>query len=118
MMIRLGIKIKKAGNKGRGVFATKRFKKGETIEVSPYIETLAKDYKKLSVTRLMYYWYGVRGKKCAIGLGFTSLYNHSLTPNSYFVVREKSKTIKITAHKDIAIGEEICFNYGYNPLED
>jgi SET domain-containing protein len=112
----LGIKIKKAGSKGRGVFAIKRFKKGEVIEISPYIETLEQDYNKLCKTMLMSYWYEVSGNKCAIGLGFTSLYNHSLSPNASFSVREKSKTIKIVAYRDIDIGDEICFNYGYDPL--
>jgi SET domain-containing protein len=114
-MIKLHIKMKQAGIKGRGIFAFKRFKKGEVIEISPYILVPAKDYSRVKNTRLTYYWFGVRGKTCAIGLGYTSIYNHMENPNATFVILKRSAKIKIVATKDIAKGEEICTNYGYDP---
>jgi uncharacterized protein len=102
-----------AGKKGRGVFARKRLKKGETIESAPYIEIPPKDDKKLSGTIIESYWFEVKGKWSALGLGFTSLYNHSENPNATFFINQKSRTIRIQATQAISKDEEILINYGY-----
>jgi SET domain-containing protein len=116
-MIKLHIEVKQAGAKGRGVFACKRFKKGEVIELSPYILVPAKDYSTIKKTRLTYYWFSVHGNVCAIGLGCTSLYNHMEKPNAAWIILKRSAKIRIVAIKDIARGEEICTNYGYDPTD-
>lgn len=108
------IKINRAGSKGRGVFAKSFIKKGEILEVSPYIEIQGSDYRQIEESILMYYWYEVQSRIRAIGLGYTSLYNHSKENNADFTVLQKSKHIKIKAVKDIKKGEEIHLNYGYD----
>jgi len=102
-----------AGKKGRGVFARKRLGSGTVIEVSPYIQVPPKDDSKLSDTVIESYWYQVRGKWSAIGLGHTSLYNHSEEPNADFSINSRRRTITIKALKPIRRDEEITINYGY-----
>ena len=91
MFITNKILIKSAGNKG-GVFASKKILAGE---ISPYIETPEFDYSKLKKTIVNYYWYGVCGFICGIGLGYTSLYNHSKKNNAEFIINKKRRLIKI-----------------------
>lgn len=109
------IEVKSAGKKGRGVFAIKPIKKGEVIEVAHYIEIPATEYKFLRKTTVNYYWYEVDGLVTGIGLGNTSLYNHSsAAPNSEFEVNKKKKKIIITALQNIKAGQEVLFDYGYD----
>ncbi len=113
------IEVKAAGKKGRGIFATQSISKGSVIEKSPYIFIPSKDFEELMVTVIRYYWFYVRDNKrdnpsCAIGLGYTSLYNHSKTPNAEWRIFPRSKTIKITALRNIRKGQEITINYGYD----
>ena len=102
-----------AGKKGRGIFARKKLNKGTTIEISPYIQVPPKDDSKLSNTIVESYWYKVKGKWSAIGLGYTSLYNHCTDPNAAFSINSKRRTITIKALKSIRRDEEITINYGY-----
>lgn len=112
------IYVKETPDKGRGVFALATFLKGEIIEVAPYIAVPAKEHNIIEQTSLNNYWYLVNGKKdCAIGLGYTSLYNHSNNPNATYFIRSKSKTIKIVASVDILANQEITIDYGYDPAE-
>lgn len=106
--------IQKAGRKGRGVFTHYPINVGEVIEFSPYIEIPAKDYKYLDKSVLGYYWYEVKGYITALGLGYTSLYNHSKRPNAEFNLDSQHRTITIKALKRIGFDEEITIDYGYN----
>lgn len=108
------ILIKRAGEKGLGVFAAKKIESGELIEVSPYIETPKFDFNKLKKTILNYYWFKVKEMVCGIGLGYTSLYNHSEGNNAEFIINEKEKSITIISISCIFPGEEILINYGYD----
>ena len=111
------IEVKQAGNKGRGVFAKFNIKKGEVLELSPYIEVPGKDHDSVQNTILTYYWYEVKRKVRAIGLGYASLYNHTKENNADFQVFAKSKQVKIKALKDIKKGDEVFLNYGYDVFE-
>lgn len=106
----LGVAI--AGKKGRGVFATKAFRSGEVIELAPYVEVPKSDSSHIEQTVLNHYWYEVDESTFAIGLGFTSLYNHSEKPNAEFDFDKKSKRIMIRATRPIAPGKEITIHYG------
>ena len=102
-----------AGKKGRGIFARKNMKRGEVIEISPYIELPPADYIRCRDSVINEYRYEVKGRKCALGLGYTSLYNHSEESNADFTVNSKRRTITIKAVKSIKRNEEITINYGY-----
>src|SRR4051812_43778284 len=105
--------VRSAGKKGRGIFARKRLNKGTIIEISPYIQIPPKDDSKLSDTVIESYWYQVKRKWSAIGLGHTSLYNHSKEPNADFSINSRRRTITIRALRPIRRDEEITINYGY-----
>ncbi len=102
-----------AGKKGRGVYARKNLKVGEIIEVAPYIELPSADYYRCRDSVINEYRYEVKGRKCALGLGYTSLYNHSEESNADFTVNAKKRTITITAVRVIPHDQEITINYGY-----
>ncbi len=113
MVAHLNGYVASAGKKGRGVFARKRLVAGVIIEVSPYIQIPPRDDSRLNETVLGSYWFEVKGKWSAIGLGHTSLYNHSEKPNATFSVNARRRTIMIKALKSIRRDEEITINYGY-----
>lgn len=99
--------------RGRGVFAARRFEPDETIEVCPVIALSEADARKLDATGLYdyYFGWGEGGKAAAIGLGFSSLYNHSSMPNAVHHKNAADRTISIVAIKSIAPGEEIFIRY-------
>lgn len=100
---------------GRGVFAERNIKKGETIETCPVILLPMKEFEYFKKTGLYYYFFEYSKKEFAVNLGYGSLYNHSFEPNSKYVFNYAKKQIKVIAIKNIAKDEEIFFNYNWNP---
>jgi SET domain-containing protein len=98
---------------GRGVFASRKIKKDETIEVCPVI-LLEGEGEKLRRSEL-YHYYFIWDKQpdAAIALGFGSLYNHSYSPNATYKKHVSAKTLEIIAVRDIEKNEEITINYKY-----
>jgi hypothetical protein len=110
--------VKKAGNKGRGIFATATILPYEVIEIAPYIKVPAQDYDSVGDSMLQYYWYAIGNSNAhAIGLGYTSLYNHDAKPNAEYTLNHSKRIITITSCKKIVTGKEICIDYGYNPTK-
>lgn len=66
-------------------------------------------------TEISGYWYDFGGGKRAIGLGYSSLYNHSSRPNAVYVLREDPDVIVIVALREIKPGTEIKVNYNGEP---
>ncbi len=99
--------------RGRGVFATRRFEPGETIESCPVIALSEADARTLDGTGLYdyYFGWGKDGKAAAIALGLGSLYNHSFTPNAVHRKNCVDGTISIIAVNPILPGEEIFIRY-------
>ena len=94
------------GPRGRGVFATRSFAEGETVEVCPTVEIsegggdLA-DYLFESTNEGMF----------LVVLGFGMLYNHSSEPNlDYF--QENEAALAFVAQRQIDKGEELTISYG------
>lgn len=96
--------------KGRGVYATQRFYRGETIEICHVLVSKLDQYEEHAFDRWAYAFDG----HAAIALGAGSLYNHSATPNADWRCRRSSQTIRIFAVREIAQNEEILINYGDN----
>lgn len=115
-----GITIKPSPVHGRGVFACTAFKAGAVIETAPVIIMEQTDKDFLQATTLFSYYFVVGDKKfpVALGLGYSSLYNHSYRANAVYHVSLKDETITIKACKHIAIGEEITLNYNGSPNDD
>ncbi|MEH2022538.1 SET domain-containing protein [Nostoc sp.] len=101
--------------KGRGVFAQKRFFKGEIIERVPVVVIPAEQVEFLDKTTLGNYYYDWEDKAAAIALGLSSLINHSYHPNSYYVKNFAEGELDLIAYRDIEAGEEITANYNGSP---
>ena len=99
--------------RGRGVFATRRFEPGDTVEVCPVIALSETDARILDGTGLhdYYFGWGDDGKAAAIAMGHGCLYNHSPAPNAMHRKNVADGTISIVAIKPIAPGDEVFIRY-------
>jgi SET domain-containing protein len=116
----MSVTIGESEGRGRGVFAARQFEPGETIEVCPVIALSESDARTLDGTGLYdyYFGWGDLGKAAAIGLGFCSLYNHSITPNAGHHKNVADGTITIIAKETIAPGQEIFIRYSTGMGDD
>src|SRR4051812_46324731 len=106
------IEVKRIKGKGRGVFARRLIRRGESIERVPMLVLPAGQSKGGSVVSDYCFAWG-RGT-VALALGYGSLYNHSYRPNArYDDVGPQTK--EFTALRDIQPGEEITINYNGKP---
>lgn len=96
------------GPRGRGVFATRRFARGEVIETCPTVEVPGAD-----VTGRLndYVFTSVRDGDVLIVLGHGMLYNHSPNPNVEYLQDEPS-TITFRALRKVRPGDELTIDYG------
>ena len=100
---------------GRGVFASEKISENEIFEICPYLDLNIP--KKTSSTILMNYRFNwPQGTSDwdlqVVGLGFSSFYNHSNTPNANWRSNIKDDTFEFYATKNIEAGEEIFVYYG------
>jgi len=104
------IQIKRSPVQGWGMFANEPLKKYELLEESPIIivgpEELANPHN------LGRYFASIKDGRVFIGLGFGSLYNHSLTPNVEWYIDGVNLTQNYYTLRDIEVGEELfsCYN--------
>jgi SET domain-containing protein len=121
MRSRSGIRVGAAGKLGRGIFATKAFKKGDLIEEAPIIVFSWADSAIIDRTDLSRYVYCFASdsytdlERVCLGLGYTSLYNHSTRPNAVYTV--KQDRIEIRALRTIKAGAQIKINYNGDPKD-
>ena len=115
-----GIEIKQSTLHQRGVFASKAFKTGTVIETAPVILLKKTDKEFLYSTSLFHYYFLVKDEQSPVvlGLGYTSLYNHSYKANAVYSISLKDASLKITACKPIQSGDEITLNYNGNPDDE
>ncbi|MBW7849958.1 MAG: SET domain-containing protein-lysine N-methyltransferase [Rhodospirillales bacterium] len=116
------LKVQDFGVKGRGVIAMEDIRQGELIERSPVLIIPHEDRPKTDATICFTYvfmWepgaceedlYKHKGR-AAIVLGYTSLLNHSYTPNAEFKHHIDEMFLDIHAVRDIKAGEEITIDY-------
>lgn len=102
---------------GRGVFTTKDIGIGEIIEICPVIVMPVNQVALIHATKLhdYYFLWGENEKKCAIVLGYGSIYNHSYDPNAEYYPNYEEGTLSVFCFKDIEAGEEITVNYNGEP---
>jgi SET domain-containing protein len=101
--------------KGRGIFAKKRFVKGEVIDRYPVVVIPSVEVQFIDQTILGNYYFDWENKTAAIALGLGSLVNHSYHPNSFYVKKFTEEIVEFTALRNIEVGEEITANYNGNP---
>jgi SET domain-containing protein len=104
---------------GLGVFTGKSLKPGEIIEKAPIILINEADSHLLGSSLLYDYYFmvGSVNTPVAIGLGFSSLYNHSAPSNASYRIDIVREQIIISACRFIPAGEEITINYNGHPEE-
>lgn len=95
---------------GRGIFATKAFKKGEVIDVCPVLIAPNEDWGEA----VQEYLFAHTAKQSALALGSCSLFNHSSEPNADRHYEPRTHSLVFTALRDISPGEELRIDYGHN----
>ena len=97
------------GRHGRGVFAVRPIKAGETIEVCPTLEVPADDI----TGRLGDYVFesAETAGHSVLLLGYGMLYNHSAEANAEYETHGEQE-IAFVARRPIEPGEEITIDYG------
>jgi uncharacterized protein len=104
---------------GRGVFAGRRFRKGEIIEICPVIPLSSAATRKCQGGVLERYVFAWTGKEypAVIALGYGSIYNHSDDPNARFYPRPGKVEMVYRAVRDIEPGEQIFVDYEWKEGE-
>lgn len=108
------IEVRNSKIHGRGVFATKKIRKGELIEVCPVLVVPKEQVPLMNKTVVKDYHFIWDGRKTAIALGYGSIYNHSYDPNARYCDYGDTH-FKFRAWRTIHPGEEITVNYNGDP---
>jgi hypothetical protein len=96
------------GRHGRGVFATRRFEKGDPLESCPTLELPDAQV----VGQLADYVFGTGDDdQVLLLLGFGMLYNHSAKPNAEYI-EDGPRTITFVATRTVEPGDELTIDYG------
>lgn len=107
----VGLEIRHSPGRGRGVFATRAFARGEVIERAPVLVVPEDEHEHLVPTVLNSYVFGWGEGAVAVCLGFGSIYNHAWAPSVEYVKHLAESVIDFVALRDIAPGEELFVNY-------
>ena len=119
---RVPLSIADMGRRGRGVIAAQPIARGELVERCPVLIIPASDRSAADGTIVFTYvfmWehdtveedlYNHEGR-AGIALGYTSLLNHSYTPNCEFIRHIDDLTIDLVALRAIGAGEELTIDY-------
>jgi SET domain-containing protein len=112
-----GIRMGVVDRRGRGMFAVRKFLKGELIERAPVVVIDEKKWPNAAKTILSDYAFdwGEKDEHAAIAMGYISIYNHSYSPNAQLEQMLDELMMEIIAIKDIEAGEEITINYNGDP---
>jgi SET domain-containing protein len=119
---RVPLRVATLGRRGRGIVADAPIAKGALVERSPVLIIPHADRRAADDTIVFTYvfmWehgtveedlYNHEGR-AAIALGFTSLLNHSYTPNCEFIRHIDDLAIDLVALRAIDPGEELTIDY-------
>jgi uncharacterized protein len=119
---RVPLRIATMGVRGRAVVADSVIAKGELVERSPVLVIPPRDRAATDASIVFTYvfmWehgtveedlYKHEGRS-AIALGYTSLLNHSYTPNCEFIRHIDELVIDLVALRTIEPGEELTIDY-------
>ena len=115
MLLPPNVYIKDTGTaKGRGVFASRAFKSGETIEICPVV-LFHMEYNSLpkAIKTLVFDWEVLAGRRRthALALGYGSFYNHNNPANLRYEADAENDLLRFIAVRDIDADEELTVNY-------
>jgi hypothetical protein len=102
-----GLAIKQ-GRHGRGVFATRRFARGDLVETCPTVEVPDGDVSGLLRD---YVFTSVKEGGVVLALGYGMLYNHSADPNLEYEQEDPSSITFFALHA-VRPGDELTIDYG------
>ena len=100
------IEVRPSKIHNKGVFANYNIKKGDLIEIAPYIVITDKNGVNEYV-----YLYTKTNTFCLV-FGYGSVYNHSANNNVDFYVDNENNNFEYYANRDIKKGEELFVTYG------
>ncbi len=107
--------------KGRSIFTNAPIAAETIIEVAPVIVMSGDDRVHLDKTLLHDYIFewGEKLDKCAVALGWVSLYNHAPLSNCEYIMDYENDAIVIKTVKAINRNEELTINYNgeYNDIK-
>ena len=99
---------------GRGVFATRAYTQGETIEICPVI-LFTGQFSEIpaEVRQLLFHWaFSPNGGNIhCLALGYGSLYNHQNPANMRYEALVEARGLRFSAVRAIEGGEELTVNY-------
>jgi hypothetical protein len=102
---------------GLGVFATRDFKKGEVVEICPYLQ-IYKDHMN-DECEVGDYTFEFDDESEVLMLGFGSMYNHKTGDfNLDYLYDEETDMFEYSAVRDIKSGEELTVDYGQSYWEN
>lgn len=107
----MNLEVKESSIEGRGVFAMDAIGKGELIEICPVIVLSKRDRELVARTVLSDYYFSWNLERAVISLGYSSIYNHSDSPNATYDKHFEDRTIVYHCLRPIAKGEEITVSY-------
>jgi SET domain-containing protein len=113
--VRVWVRVRQSLIAGKGVFAAQDIKQGTRI--LQYIgERISKAEAAKRLAQGNVYLFALNDRYAIDGklMKNTARYvNHSCEPNC--VIQHTSRTIWVVARRDIQEGEELSYNYGYEP---
>jgi SET domain-containing protein len=97
-----------------GVFSSQTIKKGEVIDVCPFLSFPQGSQEKIPVFSNYTFCFprSENWDEHALVLGYGSYYNHSETPNVDWYTNNEERTFVYFALRDINEEEELLINYG------
>lgn len=112
-MLHSSLLIADTTQKGRGVFTNQSIAAHTVIEVAPVIVLNENERQLVEQTILHDYIFawGDDGLKAAVGLGYSSIYNHASPSNCEYILNYDAHTITIITMTDIPAGTELTINY-------
>lgn len=104
-----GVKVRKTGKKGRGVFAERNYRPGETVTTCPVIVVPKAEIPDTHILAGYVFWWSAR--KVAVVLGLGMLFNHDDDHNLRFELLPSRSVVRFRARRNIAKGEELTISY-------
>lgn len=104
--------IIKRNEKGRGVYATRSYVKGDIVEVANVFLVPEDEVDDDDI--VAFYVFCWEPGVYAIAISNASLFNHSPDPNVEYSLDKENVQLVFKAKKDIEAGGEILLDYGYD----
>ena len=105
--------VRQAGDKGKGVFANKRYAKGALVLSHEILAVPDGKSAKVRETFFDDYMFFIGGVYF-LALGEGSLLNHSADPNLYYTFRKKTRRIEFYALRTLRKDEELTIDYEWD----